>query len=331
MSIKSNKIVIMKNELINLPIGAIGATLGSVSLANAFGFLGVDFLKHIFMNFGLLIIISGFLKLILHPEKVNKELKIPALASIYPTLAMTIMVIGNYFLKYNYIVGKSMWLLGIILHIIIMLYFVCNNILNNFKFDNILPSWFVPFVGILVSNVVSTGMNSPRLIKAIFYFGCISYFILLPLIIYRLIKTPVLDKFSPTITILVAPPSLCIVSYLTVFKNPNLYLTLFLLSLVLIMTLFVYCKFPKFFTLNFSPVFASLTFPLAVSCIALFRTSQYIAKLNYENYALILKGVAIFQLFVASAVTLFVIYNFLKLLFKTLNKYVIVDSLSEAA
>ncbi|GIM29106.1 hypothetical protein CPJCM30710_17720 [Clostridium polyendosporum] len=65
--IKNSKIAIMKNELINLPIGAMGVTLGSMSLANAFGFLGVNFLKHLFMNLGFLVIISGFLKLILYP------------------------------------------------------------------------------------------------------------------------------------------------------------------------------------------------------------------------------------------------------------------------
>lgn len=315
MSTQKSKFAIMKNELIHLPVGVMATLLGSITLANVFGLLGINSLKHIVVNFGLIIILAGFAKLFLYPKKVSEELKATVGASVYPTMGMAMMLMGAYYVQYNYIFGKTIWLLGVIVDVLVLIFFVYNNIIKKFDFKQFLPSCFVPFVGPIVATISGSAMNAPGITTTIFYFSCIAYFILLPILTYRLFKYPVADNVYPIVCIMAAPPSLCIMAYTTLFKNPNIYFTLFLYAIIVIMTIYMYSRFPKIFSLKFLPSFAGITFPLAISTLATFKVSSILGGLGYETYSLFLKNVGGIQIVIACAGICFVIYNFGKMFF----------------
>lgn len=314
--LKENKIIRL---LENMPVGAMGVTLGSVSLSNAFGFLGIYSLQLVLMNLGFLVLLCGLFKMILHPKKVRQELKNPAAASIYPTFTMALMVIGEYYSKQWYSFGKSLWVIAIALNITIMILFLINHVFKNFQYQHVTPTWFIPFVGILVAVVTSSNMKEPAFVHTLFLFGFLSYCLLLPIILHRISTKEIHVNLIQTLTIMAAPPSLCVISYITIYKTPNRYLVEGLLLLVLIMTIFVYSRFPKFFSHNFHYGFAALTFPLAISCIASFKVSVYLGQIGYLAASNFLKQIGGMELFIASCVIGFVMFHYMKSFVKALK------------
>ena len=317
-----SNISILKEKIKNLPIGAIATLLSVLTLANIFATLGFNSLRHISVNIGVLLIIAGFLKLFLYPKQVSLELKDMALASIYPTFCMSLMLMASYYVNYNYAFGKSLWLFAICLNMIIIIIFTYNNLIKNFEHVKFLPPFWVAYVGIIVSVITSPGMNEPVLVNCIFYFAFTAYFLILPFMIHRLCTKPVADGPYPTLSIMSAPPSLCIVAYLTLFSDPNVYLVLFLYTLVFIMTIYMYTRFPKIFNMKFIPTFAGVTFPLAISTLATFKVSTFLANLGQTNFSIILREFGSIELVIACSGIVFVVYNFMRMLinlFKTEN------------
>lgn len=312
---------ILKEKIKNLPIGAISTLLSLLTLSNIFVILGFNSLKHIVVNLGSILIIFGFLKLFLYPKQVMLELKDMPIASIYPTFCMSIMLISAHYVNYNYTFGKSLWLFAIFLNIVIILIFTYNNVIKNFDHVKFLPPFWVIYVGIIVSVITSPAMNEPILAKCIFYFSFTAYFVILPFMIHRLCTKPVADAPYPTLSIMSAPPSLCLVAYLTLFDKPNVYLTLFLYLIVFLMTIYMYTRFPKIFSMKFIPTFAGLTFPLSISTLATFKMSAFMESIGQANFAIILREFGSIELIIACAGIVFVAYNFVRILVDSFKSY----------
>ncbi|ATD55135.1 TDT family transporter [Clostridium chauvoei] len=309
----SNKRIIFKEKLKNLPIGVMATLLSALTLSNVFAILGFNSFRHLVVAIGTVIILAGFLKLIFHPKQVLTELDDTVLGSIYPTFCMSIMLMAAYYVKYNFILGKSLWLFAICLNVIVLIIFTYNNLIKKLEIHKFLPPYFVPFVGIIVAVITSPAMKSPTITKVIFYFSFIAYFVILPFMIHRLATKPVAELPYPTLCIMAAPPSLCLVAYLTLFKQPNVYLTLFLYFIVILCCIYMYTRLPKIFRMKFTPSFAGITFPLAISTLGTFKVSTLMNDIGQSTFSMILKEFGSLQLILACAGILFVIYNFIRL------------------
>lgn len=79
-----------------------------------------------------------------------------------------------------------------------------------------------------------------------------------------------------TLAVVLAPCSLCVVSYLNVFRSRWLVSVLYVF--VLLSLLFIVNRIPKFFFYQFSPGFADLTFPMAIGIVASTKMSGYLGK-----------------------------------------------------
>ncbi|MEN8434396.1 TDT family transporter [Clostridium septicum] len=310
----SNKDILSKEKLKNLPIGVMATLLGTLTLSNVFAMLGFNSLRHLAVNIGVVIILAGFMKLFLHPKQVFTEMDDTVLGSIYPTFCMSMMLMAAYYVKYNFTLGKSLWLFAVSLNVIVLIIFTYNNLIKKFEINKFLPPYFVPYVGIIVAVITSPAMKAPVITKVIFYFSFIAYFIILPFMIYRLATKPVADLPYPTLCIMAAPPSLCVVAYLTLFKEANVYLTLFVYLIVILCCIYMYTRLPKILRMKFTPSFAGITFPLAISTLATFKVSALMNDIGQATFSNILRELGSLQLILASAGILFVIYNFIKLL-----------------
>ena len=302
----------------NLPIGAVATSVGATTLSNIFALRELTFLKDIFMNMAAIVALFALLKLFFYPKTVKKELDLPVLASVFPTFGMLIMILGNYYLKFSYILGKTMWLFGIVIYSVISIIAIYKHLIKNFNFNTFVPSFFIPFVGSLVACVSSTGMNAPILTKVIFYWGTTTYFIILPFMIYRLYKGDIEKQIYPTVVIMAAPPSLVIISYLTVFTTYNRNFVGLMAVIVFSITLYSYIQIPKCLKEKFNAGFASLTFPLAATTLATFKISMYFLTVNV-TLAHLFEGIGVVELFIATSVIGFVLYNLFYLLFQKLT------------
>lgn len=270
----------------DLPVALTGLALGISGISGALStFLGnVPVYIGDFISLFLVIVI--FIKDCLHFDQLKNELSHPTLGSFIPTMDMTLMALAGFIANYYLNVGRALWLIAIAVHIVFCFIFFYHRA-KNFDLNHLIPSWFIPPVGIVVACVSGANMNFPNLNHVIFYIGFILYLIMLPIMMYRIIFIePIDDGRLPTFAIMAAPPSLCLAGYLTVFNNPSEIIIYILLPLAIFMTILVYVSFFRILKISFNPSYASFTFPLAIGATAVLKYSNYLYSLHSKNYTL---------------------------------------------
>ncbi|MGL4569937.1 MAG: TDT family transporter [Clostridium sp.] len=302
---------LVKIKLEEYPIAFIGTCLGAVTLTNLYDNFEFTAVRSIFMYIGCIALLFALRKVLRHPKVVWEEMNNTILMALYPTATMLLMNIGAYFLKYNYTFGKTIWFIGLIINVAFVIFFLLRHVVIGFNMKYVLPCWYALLVGVSVSCTTSVQMHETTLVKPIFFFVIISFLTFLPVVIYRLCTVEVPDAHYPLIAIFAAPASLCTISYITLYKDANIYIVMFFFALTLLTTLYVYINFPKFFSLKFNPTFAALTFPLAVSTAASFKVKGYLAGLGYTEASRIVTEISGIEFFIATAVIGFVFYNFI--------------------
>ncbi len=240
-------------------------------------------------------------KFILHPGLLQQELKHPVQGSILPTFAMALMLVSKTLGAWNPVAGEVLWLSAIILHLTLMAVFTYYR-LKSLQLQQMVPSWFVPFVGIILAAVTIPHVKYNDLAYALLIFGMINYAVLLPVMVYRLIfSLEVADAAKPTIAIMAAPASLALAGYLTIVAEPSLLLCSILLGIALMMTGVIYLAFFKLLRLPFTPAFAAYTFPMAVGATALYKVAERLAAYPLAaEYAMQLRYLAVLEMVIAS-------------------------------
>lgn len=252
-------------------------------------------------------------KFLLHPLIVAEELRHPVAGSILPTFAMGLMVVSKALSAHAPVIGGALWLLAVSVHLFFLAGFAwCH--LRGFKVETMVPSWFVPPVGIVTAALTSPGAAYAPFADVLMVFGVASFALLLPVMVYRLIFHPeIVDAAKPTIAILAAPASLSLAGYLTVTPEPSLFLASLLLGVAVLLTAVIYIAMLRLLRLPFSPGYAAFTFPLVISSTAMFKAMHLFAAHPVTTaYADALRHVATAELVVASLIVFYVTCLYLR-------------------
>lgn len=303
-----------------LPVPILSTMLGAATLSNIFNNMGYYAIRHMTMITATLIVLAHILKLIIYPKTVVKDYKENTiLCSLYAPFAMLLMILGSYYSTYFPVFGKGLWLTGIILHVLHIIMFTFLNVIRKRDKATFIPSWFVTYNGIMVSGVVGHNMNEPVLLTAIIYYGIIMYFILLPIMLWRLFTHSINSKVFHLIAIVLAPCSLAVTSYINIIPDPNLVLVGLLYTCVLLSLLFILFKLPKFFSYSFVPSFSGMTFPMAIGCVSSLTVSEFLYNLgsSYGQLSSIINQLAGVQIYITTAIIGFVLINFYMMLVGT--------------
>ena len=157
------------------------------------------------------------------------------------------------------------------LQLILSLYVMSFWFKESMKTALLSPAWFIPIVGNLIVPLSGGLINAPKeLLLFFFSIGCFFWILLSAMIMQRLIFEQSLEsKFIPTLFIFIAPPSIFVVDFHSLFGfhnalsfmgfNVTLFFVLLLLSLGNIFT-----------KLSFTPSWWAFTFPLCAFGIASF-------------------------------------------------------------
>ncbi|ABV87003.1 TDT family transporter [Shewanella pealeana] len=255
------------------------------------------------------------MKFVLHPRVLIEELTHPVVGSVIPTFAMGLMVVSAALGQFNHAVAVGLWLVAIAIHIVFLSMFVYYRAID-FKLDHMVPSWFVPPIGIIVAAVSfphGSEMQYQWLADAILTFGMVSYLVMLPVMLYRLIFCePIADAAKPTIAILAAPASLSLAGYLTISSEPSIIVVGVLLTLALLMTSVIYLAFFHLLRLPFSPGYAAFTFPMVIGATALFKTVHWlVATYGMSTLSFDLLITAKVELIIATLVVGYVAFRYL--------------------
>lgn len=251
-------------------------------------------------------------KFVLHPQLLWQDLKHPVVGSVVPTFSMALMVVSSAMARYLPHAGWVLWLVAVVLHLVFLACFVFHR-LSRFELHHMVPSWFVPPVGIIVADVTFPGGVLAPLAQALLMFGLSAYALMLPVMLYRLIFChQVPDAAKPTIAILAAPASLSLAGYLTVTAQPSVLMVALLASIGLLMTLVIYLAFFRLLQLPFSPAYAAFTFPVVIGATALYKTAHWMSTQPLlADYAHQVQGLALAELLVATVVVSYVIVRYL--------------------
>ncbi len=253
------------------------------------------------------------IKFALKPSLLTQDLRHPVVGSVVPTFAMASMVVSNSLGKFNPVAGDALWLAAVAAHVMFLTTFTWHRAAE-FEIHHMVPSWFVPPVGLIVADVSFSGSPAlAPLADAIMMFGLISYAIMLPAMLYRLIFShEIPDDAKPTIAIMAAPASLSLAGYLTVTADPSPVIIAVLLGIAVLMTGVIYLAFLKLLRLPFSPGYAAFTFPMVIGSTALFKTANWMTKQGIAaHYVEQIRFLANLELIVATVIVSYVAIRYL--------------------
>lgn len=294
------------------PVPIVGLMLGLAAAGNLIQSYG-EMYRNMLGTISAILLVITVIKILKYPDNFKEEnLDNPVIASVFPAFSMGIMILSTYIKPYSVSFAFRFWFVGLILHILLILWFT-QKYARNFKIKQVFPSWFVVYVGVVVASVTGPAYNMANLGQYAFWFGFITYLILLPIVIYRIVKVKEMPEPTlPTLAIFAAPASLLLAGYMNSFGTKNMTMVWFLMALSILMYAIVMVLLFKLLKLKFYPSYSGFTFPLIISGIAIKLTNGFLVKTNHAIP--MLKYLIKFQEIIGVALTLYVLFRYIKFL-----------------
>lgn len=269
------------------PLPFCGVALGLAALGNLLStYPNGATIKGVCGTISALILLWLLIKFVSNFKSFVEELKNPIMGSIIGTYCMALMILGGY--KWpNAEVGKAVWCIGLILHVILIIYFT-KEFVFKFGIKKVFTSWFIVYVGIVAMNINCVDFGMQDLGKIVFWFGFAASLVLLVLVTYRyLIIKDFMPPAIPLFCIYTAPVSLCLAGYMSTFTPPEPSLIYFMLCLSLLIYIIVIVNIPRFLMMPFYPSYAAFTFPLVISAVAVkLTTAKFLGSANPDLAAI---------------------------------------------
>ncbi len=307
-------------RLERMPVPVLPTFVGALTLSNVYSGMGYPWIRHITMWAATVVILLYVVKIIRFPQTCKKEYETVVPCSLYAGFTMVLMILGSYYFDYIPGVGKGIWAAALGIHGVHILIFTYRNLVKNRSIHTFVPSWFVTYNGIMVSCVVGGAMNAAGILKYVVYYGIGIYLLLIPFMIWRLLTVEVKPAVYHTMAVVLAPCSLCVVSYLNVIPSPSPVVVYFLYACVMASLLFIILKLPKFFSFPFAPGFAGMTFPMAIGIVATTKMTGFLNGNGMEAAAKITNQIGGIQVYLTTMIVGFVLLNFLIMALKVERK-----------
>lgn len=295
------------NIIKKIPVPVSGLILAILSLGNLLAVYNSN-IRLICGIIGILLILLLFLKLVFYPEEIKKDLSNPVILSNSGTFSMALMILSTYLNQFNGTLALSVWILGVALHILLIVWFTYRYIICKFDINVVYPSWWIVFIGITMGAITAHVHGLNEIGFYFFIFGFVAMIVTLPLVVYRYLKYPnKLDQNKPLICIFTAIFSILIVGYT---NSANVISMEFLLGLYLtafVFFIFALIKVIEYRNLDFYPSYSAFTFPFVITAIASTEVSKII---NYDSLNILI----LIQTIIAVILVVYVSYNYLKFL-----------------
>lgn len=267
----------MSEFLKKIPIPVVGLILGLAAAGNLVQSYGSVY-RNTLGSISAILLILMLAKISKFPKGVAEGIQNPVIGSVFPTLAMAMMILSTYIKPYAAEISYMLWIVGFVLHAALIIWFT-KQFVYNFKIKQVFPSWFIVYVGIVAASVTGPAHNIIMVSKLAFWFGFAAYLVLLPIVIYRVVRIKEMPEMTlPTLVIFAAPASLLLAGYMSAFQAKNMIIVWFLMILSIIMYGIVLTMLSKLLRLKFYPSYSSFTFPLIISGIAAKLTNGFLIK-----------------------------------------------------
>ena len=278
------------SRLEKIPVPCIATFLSFMTLSNVYGGLGFVWFRYLVMAIATIFMICYTIKIAMFPKTCMQEYDLTIPASLYGAYSMCWMVLGSFYYEIGLPFGRIIWFIAVAIHCIHIIVFTVRHAFGKViipkNFIAMMPSWFVTYNGWMVACVTGGKMGAGPILKFITIYGCIIYVVLVPFMIWRLLNVEI--KAATSFMYICVLASLC----------------------------FILFKLPDFFSFDFYPGFAGLTFPMAIGVVASQKMAGYLTEKGSEALGNACTQLAGLQIFVTSMLVGYVMLMFLRMFLK---------------
>jgi tellurite resistance protein len=299
-------------RLRDFPISFFSVVMGVSGLAIAWqktqSVLGVNLHINVLLAVIAVLVFWGLLsiyvaKWLYYRDAVLAELKHPIKLNFFPTISISLILLSIAVLHLNQSVAHGLWLAGVSLHFILMLY-VLHVWINHKQFEihHLNPAWFIPAVGNVLVPIAGTSLGYHEISWFFFSIGLVFWIILLTIIFNRILfHHPLPDHLAPTLFILIAPPSAGFLSYVKLTHGLDGFARV-LYYVGLFFTLFLFTQLPRLLKLPFFLSWWAYSFPLAAITVSSWVMFEQTGEAGIKMLALVF-------IFLLSILVLFLTYK----------------------
>jgi exfoliative toxin A/B len=254
---------------------------------------------------GIIFLILIVSKVVLYPKSVKDDFKNPVIASSSGTFSMSLMILSTYLQPFMPSIAYAIWIIGIVLHILLVIYFTYHFIIRNFDISTVYPTYWIVYVGITMG-AITANLHGIHDIDFIFFLmGFAGMLATTPLVLYREFVYRKIPKANRPLTcIFTALFSILIVGYLNSAQNISNEFAIGLYFLACIFYLFAFYKMTRNITMEFYPSFSAFTFPFVISALA----TKGIASIIKTN--VILNSVLNIEIVIATVLVVYVLAKY---------------------
>lgn len=284
-----------------------GLILALLSLGN----LLQDIHPYLRYSFGLIavvLIILILLKVIAYTDEIKKDFENPVILSSCGTFSMALMLLSTYVLEFVPSFAYGIWIIGICLHILLMIYFTYRFIIRNFNILNVYPSYWIVYIGITMGAITAHSHGLDEIGRICFIIGFTLMCITVPPVLYRYIRYPEIpDMNKPLTCIYTAIFSILIVGYVNSAEIISAEFLMILFILACICYIFAFSKLIEYIHLDFYPSFSAFTFPFVISALASKGASQIFSNT-------VMTGITWIERVIATVIVVYVLIKYVKFL-----------------
>lgn len=210
-------------------------------------------------------------KVLRYPAAIAGEWNHPVKIAFFPTMTISLLLLATALRESQPGIAEPLWLVGMVGQGALTIAVVTSWISHRaFQVGHLTPAWFIPAVGNVIVPVAGARLGYIELSWLFFSGGMMFWGVLLTLVMNRLVfHDPIPVRLFPTMVILIAPPAVAFVAYVTMngvidgFARSLLYVGYIFAALVL-------AQVPKLAKLPFALSWWALSFPVAALSVASF-------------------------------------------------------------
>lgn len=285
------------NKLEHLPVALFASVMGMAGLtlgwmkAGEMGWLVAGSIAHIagIITSTLLMVLLLLygLKALRYRQAVAEEVKHPIKLNFFAAIPIGLILVATIWSSKAPALAAPIWWVGIIAMLIATLVTMSSWINHShYQVGHLNPAWFIPVVGNILVPIAGVRLGQIEISWFFFSVGLMFWIILTALVMNRLIFHEALpERMRPTLFILLAPPAVGFLSYLSLTGMALDVLSRVLYFTALFLTLLLVLNSPKFLKLPFFISGWAYSFPLAAMTVASFEMGQLSGLFAYVALA----------------------------------------------
>ncbi len=220
-------------------------------------------------------------KLFFYRSEVMAEFNHPVKANFFAAVSISLLVLGTATFSFHRTMALVLWGAGTLLQLLIMLIITSRWITRDYELAHLNPAWFLPAAANLLVPIVGVEFVSSEVTWFFFSIGLFFWVVLFIMIFYRLtFHHRLADKFIPTLFILLAPPALGFISYVTLTGTFDAVARV-LLDVALFFVLLLLFTLPYIIRVRYSVSWWAFTFPVCIATSAVALAYQTTGSIEY--------------------------------------------------